>query len=79
LRQILERIDGVHDRNLPQDHLADDMARGDVRGINRRVAGGGRGQARGELCVIEFDAYEATNQRYRPSRSRTLLRPCTFL
>ena len=39
-RLLLERIDVVHDRELPQDHLADDMARLDVFGVDRRIAGG---------------------------------------
>ncbi len=37
-RLLLERIDVVHDRDLPQDHLADDVRRLDVRGVDRRLA-----------------------------------------
>jgi hypothetical protein len=35
----LERVDVVHDRGLPQQHLADHVARLDVLGVDRGEAG----------------------------------------
>src|SRR5690242_7943473 len=43
---ILERIDVIHDRDLPRDHLANDVARFDVRGVDR-----GRAVAAGKLAA----------------------------
>jgi hypothetical protein len=51
-----KRVDVVHNRDLSQDHLADDVARLDVRGVDRRVAGGAGGQFGRELGIVELEA-----------------------
>src|SRR5262245_11180800 len=40
-----KRVDVVHDRDLSQGHLADDVARLDVLCVNRRIADGAGRQA----------------------------------
>src|SRR5262249_50963796 len=62
-----KRIDVVHDRDLAQDHLTDDVARLYLRGIARRGAGGAGGQLFGELTVVELDAHR---ERRRTDLSR---------
>jgi hypothetical protein len=67
-RLLLERIDVVHDRDLPQDHLADDMARLDVRSENRRSTGDTGRKTRGKLRVVELDANDKWRRRDLPRR-----------
>jgi len=55
-RLLLERVDVVQDRDLPQDHLADDVARFDVLGIDRGIASRAGWKGPGELGVVELDA-----------------------
>ena len=49
---LSKRVDVIQDRDLPQDHLADNMRRFDVRRIDRRSTGGTRGQSCSEFVVI---------------------------
>jgi hypothetical protein len=51
-RLLLKRIDVVQDRDLPQDHLADDVRRLDMFGVDRRVARGAGRQAGSKPGVV---------------------------
>src|SRR5262245_49915083 len=66
LVRLSERIDVIQDRDLPQDYLADDVARLDVLGINRRIASCPRRYTGGELAVIELDADKEWRRRDLP-------------
>src|SRR5262249_2142045 len=52
-RYLLERVDVVQDRDLPQNHLADDVRRFNAFGENCRIAGG---KTCGELGIVALDA-----------------------
>ena len=57
--------------DLPQDHLADDVARLDVLGVDRRIAGSACRQAGGELGVVELDPNDKWRRRYLLRRHRS--------
>jgi hypothetical protein len=48
-------VDVVQNRNLPQDNLADNVRRLDMRGVNRRISCGAGREAGRELGVVQFD------------------------
>src|SRR5882757_3280191 len=68
-----ERIDIVGDRDLAQQHLADDVGELDVLGEDRRVAGASGRQAPGDPGIVEPDANDKRRRsdslgRHRRSR-----------
>lgn len=68
-----KRIDVVQYRHLPQDNLADEVRRLDLRGVDGSLAGGASGQACCKFIVVEFDAH-GKGRRYDLLRGRSCAR-----